>query len=115
MNPLQSSLFGDDALPAGLTPLQRLVARALMEDPQANVNDAVLTFRCWLLAGLERRVPAHIQEAILDFLQNGGPGALNPESFTRRRRELWEMGLFRPSPEEIERRERLAHAGPPRW
>ena len=109
---VQTGMFSPLATPPGLTAQQDAVYRVVSQDEESKYNAARLTFLCWWQAGLRYTLPQEVCDKVLKFLDLN-PGGRNPEGYSRRLRELVEMKLVDLPKPEAERRQRMAHAGPP--
>lgn len=107
----QVAMFDATPVPPGLTDLQQVVYRVMHNHPHAH-GAAELTWECWLEMGLDDMLPPSTKEIVRMFLVKRG-SRMNPETFTRRQRELIDMGLLDVPQAELDRRQRMAHAGPP--
>jgi len=107
---LQASFIDATPTPPGLTNMQQIVYRVVTADEQCLYNAARLAFRCWCEMGFPTHASADDQA---EWLSKRG-GRMNPETFTRRLRELNEMRLVDTPQDELDRRQRMARKGAPR-
>lgn len=80
---------------SNLTPKQRLVYEAIQDSPEAANDDALLLHEVWLREGWDNSRGLYVNLCCVS----------RPETLSRRRRELFNLGLIEYSPKAMKSRE----------